>query len=242
MAKSVLSQLKSRGHIDRGWLGVKIQSVTDEIADSKGLKKAEGALVEDVTKDSPADKAGIKSGDVITRFDGKEVKEMRNLPRMVADTAIGKTVEVVLWRGGQNKTVSVTLGELKDQGEAENAGGSEDEDNGPSPALKGKEVLGLTLTTLTAEAREKYGLPASVKGVLVTKVKEDSEAAKRGLQPGDLITQASDTQVTDATGVLSAVADARKAGHKFILLRVTHGSESLFVTLPVEEKKEKKEE
>jgi serine protease Do len=242
MAQSVFTQLKTRGHIDRGWLGVKIQTVTDEVADSKGLKKAEGALVDDVTKDGPAEKAGIKIGDIITHFDGKPVKEMRNLPMMVAGTTIGKTVELEIWRKGENKTVSVKLGELKDQPETDGAQGGEDEDNGLSPALKGKEVLGLNLTTITPEAREKYGVPTGTKGVLVTKVKEGSEAAKRGLQPGDLITQAGDTQVNGTQDAIDAVAEARKAGRKFILLRVTHGSESLFVTLPLEEKKEEKKE
>jgi serine protease Do len=237
LAKPVLTQLRVSGHINRGWLGVKIQEVTDEIADSKGLKKAGGALVEEVTKDGPADKAGIKMGDIITHFNGKEIKAMRNLPRMVADTEIGKTAEVELWRKGESKTVSVKLGELKDQVETENAEGGEDEDNGPSPTFKGKEVLGLTLVAITPEVREKYGMAASVKGVLITKVKDDTESAKRGLQAGQIILQVGDTPVEDAKGVSDAVAEARKAGHKFVLLRIAQGAESLFVTLPVEEKK-----
>ena len=102
--------------------------MTDEIADSVGLKKAMGALVMEVTKDSPADKAGIKVGDIITKFNGKDVKEMHNLPRMVADAAIGKTAQAEIWRKGESKSITVTLGELKDQDDAQGAQGSEDED------------------------------------------------------------------------------------------------------------------
>ena len=241
MAKPVLAQLRSRGHIDRGWLGVKIQDVTDEIADSVGLKKAEGALVMEVTKDSPADKAGIKLGDVITHFDGKEVKEMRNLPRLVADAAIGKTAEVELWRKGETKTVSVKLGELKEKEEAPSDAAGEDEDNGPTLNIKTKDVLGLTIAGITQEVRDKYGIASNVTGVLVTKVKDGSEAAKRGLQAGDIITQAGETVVENAKAVSDAVEAARKAGRKFILLRVTHGNDSLFATLPLEEKKKDKD-
>lgn len=237
LAKPVLTQLKARGHIDRGWLGVKIQDVTDEIADSVGLKKAAGALVMEVTKDSPADKAGVKIGDIITRFDGKEIKEMRHLPRLVADTPIGKAVNVELWRKGQLKTVSITLGQLKENEAAENGETGADEDNGPTPAIKGKEVLGMTLTPLTPEIREKFAVNAASKGVLITKIKEESEAEKRGLQAGDLITQVGETPVEDAKGISDAAAAANAAGRKYILLRVTHGSDSLFVTLPVEDKK-----
>jgi serine protease Do len=242
LAKPVLTQLRAHGHIDRGWLGVKIQDVTDEIADSVGLKKAEGALVMEVTKDSPADKAGIKIGDIITHFDGKEIRQMRNLPRMVADTPIGKAVNVDVWRKGETKTVAITLGQLKEKEEAENSEGGEDEDNGPSPTIKGREVLGMTVSPITPEVREKFGVTAGIKGVLVTKLKEESEAAKRGLQAGDIITQVGETPIEDAKALSDAVANARSAGRKFLLLRVTHGTESLFVTLPVEEKKEKKEE
>ena len=241
MAKPVLAQLKSHGRIERGWLGVKIQDVTEEIADSVGLKKATGALVMEITKDSPADKAGIKIGDVITHFDGKEVKAMRNLPRLVADAPIGKTASVELWRKGETKTLSVKLGELKEQDESLKAEGDEDEESGPTPAIKGKELLGMTLAAVTPEILEKYSLASGLKGVLVTKVKEDSEAGKRGLQAGDLITQVAETPVNEAKDVMDAVDTIRKAGRKFVLLRVTHNNQTTFVTLPVEDKGEEKE-
>jgi len=237
LAKPVFAQLKATGHIDRGWLGVKIQPVTDEIADSVGLKKASGALVMEATKGSPAEKAGIITGDIITRFDGKEVKEMRNLPRLVADTKIGKTVAVEVWRKGGFKTVHVTLGELKEEEKAE-----ADENNGesgtaPNVVIKTEEVLGMSLTALTKDMREKYSLAAEVKGVVITKLKPGSEAAKRGLHAGDVISQAGDGSVNDPKDLKDAIASARNDGRKFILLHVQHLQEAIFVPLPVEEKK-----
>jgi serine protease Do len=236
MAKSVFTQLRTNGRIDRAWLGVKIQHVTDEIADSVGLKKTMGALVMDVTKDSPSAKAGVEVGDVITKFDGKEVKEMRFLPRMVADTKIGKTVAVELWRKGQPKNVSVILAQLKEQDEA--ALIEKDEEGGTQEAqIKTKELLGMSLSPITSSIRDKFKVAPDTKGVIVTKIKPGSEAGKRGLQAGDVITQIGDNNIQDTKNISDAIQTAHAAGHKFILVRVLHGKESVFVTLPIEEKK-----
>jgi serine protease Do len=237
LAEPVLEQLRKTGHIERAWLGVKIQNVTEEIAESVGLKKAIGALVMEVTKGSPADTAGLQTGDVITRFDGKEVKAMRNLPLMVADTPIHKAVALELWRDGKSKTVNVTLAQLKDQDEASDTPGGNEDDSGPSETIKTKPLLGMSLATITPEVREKYGIDPSVKGVLVTKVDDGSEAMQHEVQQGDIITRMGDTVIRSNKDVSDALANARKAGRKFILVRVQHGQDALFITLPVEEEK-----
>jgi serine protease Do len=240
LAKTVFKELRERGHIDRGWLGVKIQPVTDEIAESLKLNKAYGALVAEVSPGSPAAKAGVKSGDVVTHFDGKEVKEMHNLPRMVAETPIGKTVEVELWRNGESKTVSITVGEMKETEEADDE--DEGKENAAPAKVKGKEVLGMMLSTLTNEEREKSQLPADVKGVIVRSVKEDSEAAKNDIEPGDVIVQVGSGAVTTPAEVSAAVANVRKQGRKYVLLRITRGKDmSMFVTVPVENVKKPEE-
>jgi len=237
LAKPVFAQLRASGHIERGWLGVKIQHVTDEIADSVGLKKPMGALVMEVTKDGPSGKAGVEIGDIITRFDGKEVKEMRNLPRLVADTKIGKTVDVELWRKGSSKTVSITVGKLKDQEDTTHALKKSEEEDTSDTAIKTKEILGMSLASMSPDVREKYSIAIDTNGVVVTKIKPDSDAFKRGLRAGDVISKMGDTAIGGTKDVSDAIATARKGGHKFILARIQRAKEALFITLPVEEKK-----
>ena len=216
MAKPVLMQLKSGGKIERAWLGVKLQQVSEEIAESVGLSKPIGALVMEVAKGSPSDKAGIEVGDIITNFDGKEVKEMRNLPRMVAETPIGKTVEIEVYRKGVSKNLQVTLGELKEK--LANKGNDEQENLDSSDA---KEVLGMVLS-------------ADEKGVVISRTKPDSIARRRGLQAGDVIVQVGNEVVKTPTEVNNAVSIAKKAGRKFVLIRLLRGhNEILFLTLPI---------
>lgn len=233
MAKSVFAQLKATGHIDRGWIGIKIQDVSDEIAESVGLKKTYGALVMETAKNSPSDQAGIVPGDIITKFDGKEIKEMRNLPRMVADTAIGKTVALEVWHKGVFKTVSVKTSQIKDAGDEDIQENGEGDKHEKKPV--GKEILGMSLTPLDTAKRQKYGLPQSVKGLIITRINPNSEAMKQGLQQGDVIIQAGDTPVTSVKDLTGAIEAARKAGHKYVLLRVQNAQEesAMFITLPV---------
>ncbi|MFP6728033.1 MAG: Do family serine endopeptidase, partial [Alphaproteobacteria bacterium] len=152
LAKRVISQLAEFGRTRRGWLGVRIQTVTDEIADSLGMEKAQGALVAGVSDDGPAGKAGIRQGDVILIFDGHEVEEMRALPRIVANTRIGKTVKVEVWRKGEIKTLEVAIAEMEESsGEVASLSG----ENKPKPA-KDVELLGMRLSSLTEKARETF--------------------------------------------------------------------------------------
>ena len=216
LAKPVLMQLKLGGKIERAWLGVKLQQVSDEIAESVGLSKPIGALVMEVAKGSPSDKAGVEVGDIITHFDGKEVKEMRNLPRMVAETKIGKTVTIQVYRKGVNKNLQVTLGELKEKVAEKEAGEPENADSNDS-----KEVLGMVLS-------------ADEKGVVISRTKPDSIARRRGLQAGDIIVQVGDDVVKTPAAVTDAIANAKKSGRKYVLIRLLRGSnEILFLTLPL---------
>ncbi len=233
LAKGVIAQLREHGRTFRGWLGVKIQTVTDEMADSLGMKKTEGALVMDVTKGSPADKAGIKSGDVILSFDGKDINEMRQLPRIVAETKIGKEVEVKVLRGSDTQSFRVTLGELKEEeAKADEAGGK---DRG-TPSSKGEKLLDMSLIPLTPALREQYRIADGITGLLVEEVTPGGEAMKRGLQTGDVITRVNDREVSSVKALRDALTSAKSAGRKFALVRVQRGEELQFITLPVDGK------
>jgi serine protease Do len=233
MAKSVVESLKKDGVIHRGWLGVKIQQVSEEIANSLGLGKPRGALVLEVSKDSPAVGSGLAAGDVIVKFDGREIDEMRKLPRYVAETKIGKKVDMVVWRKGKEVTLSMKIGELPDDGSDETEGGKlgkSGKKNGSEPAAKDL-VLGMQLVPITSEIRQRFRLPATLKGVIVDDVDMAGEAAKRGIRPGDIILEANQEAVESAEAVRSAIAAAKKAGREFTLLRVMRGEDVVFVTV-----------
>jgi len=234
MAQPVLGQLREFGRTHRGWLGVKIQQVSEEIADSVGLDRPHGALVLEVSKGSPSEEAKIEAGDVILSFDGREVNEMRSLPRMVAETKIGKKVEVKLWRKGKEKTVSVKLGEMDESetDQAEAAPGGED----IAPDVKSESLLGMSLAPLSDKLRQEFGLAADLKGLLVVQVAPDSEAATRGVYPRDVILQVNQEDVQSVKDIRKALDDAKKEGRKHALLRVNRGGETLFITLPAEVK------
>ena len=231
LASPIIKQLREHGRTYRGWLGVKIQDVTDEIADSIGLGKARGALVMEVTKESPAGKAGIEAGDVIVRFNGKEIKEMRELPRIVAETKIGTQVQVEVFRAGAPKSFGVTLGELKEDEEA--AAKPEGEKTGTA-LPDSKELLGMSLVPITPKLREEYSLEANIGGLLVVDVKPLSESAKRGMQVGDIVTRVNDKEVKTVDDMRAGFDTAKKAGRKFALVRVQRGADMQFITLPVQ--------
>ncbi len=216
LVRTVVAQLRKYGHARRGWLGVKIQQVTPEIAESLGLKQDEGALVAGVEDNGPAQKAHIQNGDVILKFDGQDIKEMKVLPRIVAETDINKQVSVDLWRDGRRQTVSVTVGELP---EAQQASA----ENPPKPAeakplrLSG---LGLSLSPITPDARDKYSLGPDQKGVLVTSVDDGTTASDNGLKAGDVIVEVSQEDVGTPHDVQSRVERARRDGKANVLVLV----------------------
>ncbi len=229
LAKPVIDQLRTVGKVRRGWLGVQIQSVTDEIAESLGLNKARGALVARVTENSPAAKGKIESGDVILRFDGKDVTEMRRLPRYVAETPVDRTVKVEVHRKGKSMMLDVTIGELdeSEQVAAAPRGGRGQTNSGPTV-----DALGMSLSAITPELRERYEVAEKTKGVLITKVSEGTPAAERGLRPGDVIVEIDQEEVTSPAQVAQKVKDARTAGKKkSILVMIERQGEQRFVGL-----------
>jgi len=231
LAKPVLDQLRQYGKAQRAWLGVKIQEVNDEIAKSLGMKLAQGALLLEITPNSPAAKAKLLPGDVILSFDGRAIKEMRNLPRVVAETKAGKTVDVVLFRTGKQVTQRVTL--------TEQSG----EDDVPAPAKSGSKpvvpstarnkVLGMVMVPVDATVRAEFNMPDTVRGLLVTELDKATEMARQGVRPGDVITDVNQTPVTKPQDVAVQYAAAKKAGREFVLIRVARGKALQFVTLPV---------
>ena len=231
LAKPVVDQLAKFGHAKRGWLGVRIQTVTDEIAQGLGLGQTTGALVASVSDDGPAAKAGIAAGDVILKFNGKEVNEMRRLPRMVADTAVGATVKVEVWRKGAKTNVGVVLGELPDDDQIAAA------TPGPVPD-EGSQVkaLGLVMSPISPVLRDRFKFAEDVKGVVVTEVEPDSAASEKRIRPGDVILKVGQDQspVSSPAQVRDKIEEARKANLNAILLLLESEGNQRFVALRLE--------
>lgn len=228
-AKQVIDQLREYGRTRRGWLGVTIQPVTDEIADGLGLAEARGALVSTVQPDSPAQAAGVQAGDVIVTFNGRAVPSSRRLPQMVAETPVGTAVDVEVWRDGGLVPLAVTLGELEKFEEAalRAEGGADRED----PALETVEDLGLSLGRLDAAQRERFGLAAEVQGVVITNVASGSEAAAKGLAPGAVIVEVAMEPVTGPADVLARIDEARDKGQNTILFLIDQDGGQRWVPL-----------
>lgn len=226
VAENVIAQLRDNGEVRRGWLGVRIQDVTDDLAEGLGLEEARGALVTDVPE-GPALEAGIESGDVILSFDGVNVDDTRSLVSQVGNTEVGKEVRVLVFRNGETETLRVTLG-LRDDPEA------------PVPASINRdepitsEIMGLTISNITDELREQLGLSGDAEGLVVADVAEDSEAYEEGLRAGDLITEAGQEKVTSVGELEDRIAEAKEAGRKSILLLVRRGGDPRFVALGLE--------
>lgn len=220
IAQSVIDQLKEYGRTRRGWLGVHIQTVTDDIADSVGLDNSTGAMVAGVSDDGPAQKAGIKQGDVILTFDGKDVESMRRLPRIVADTKIGKEVDVEIWRDGKKQTVQVELGELEEDVVAANAPASDDSQNPAAIDEASVDALGIKIANVNDELRSRFNLAEGTEGVIVTEVNGDSFAAEKGVRPGDIIIEASHRSVANVEDVMNAVKSAVDDEKRTILMLI----------------------
>ncbi|MDO6482045.1 DegQ family serine endoprotease [Shimia thalassica] len=225
----VVKQLKEFGETRRGWLGVRIQNVTEDMVEAvDGLDEASGAMVTDVPE-GPAKEAGLQAGDVITMFDGNEVKDVRGLVRQVGNTDVGKTVRVIVLRDGVTQTLKVTLGRRET---AESAG---PEAVPAEPETVEKDVLGLTVTPLTEEMRSELGVAEGTEGLVVTKVDEASKAFEKGLRAGDVLTEASQQKLTSVDDLETRIAEAKEAGRKSLLLLVRRGGEPRFVALNIED-------
>lgn len=233
-AMRVIGQLREFGETRRGWLGVRIQEVTDEIAESLAMDEAMGALVAGVTDDGPAAKAEIEPGDVIVKFDGKEVEAMRELPRMVAETAIGKEVEVTVLRKGKEVTINVILERLEESPATE-ASLKEEEQTQEAPSAT-SEVLGMMLAELDDELREKFSIEADVTGVVVTEVKPDSSAAEKRVTAGDVIKEVAQEPVETPAEVEAEIGKLKDDGRRSALLLLSNPTGDVrFVPVRIED-------
>jgi serine protease Do len=235
LARQVVEELVHENDhtVHRGWLGVRIQAVTDEIAESLGLDKARGALVASVTDNGPAQAGGVQPGDVVTTFDGKKVEDMRHLPRLVAETPVDKVVAVQVWRKRAAVDLKIKVGRLQ---ETETAS-AEAPAKSPAPKTEAETVkaLGMTLSNVTPALKEKFSLGDTAKGVVVVEVAKDSPGAEKGLRPGDVIMEAAQEEVKNANQVVGKVADAKKSGRKSILLLVERQGDLRFVALRLDQ-------
>lgn len=230
---AVVAQLREFKEVRRGWLGVRIQQVTDEIAESLSIKPARGALVAGVDDKGPAKPAGIEPGDVIVKFDGKDVKEPKDLSRIVADTAVGKAVDVLIIRKGAEQAKKVTLGRLDDGAtKPVQVSTKPSETIEKAPAQK---ALGLDLANISKDLRNRYKIKDSVKGVVITKVDEGSDAFEKRLSAGDIIVEVAQESVSNADDIKKRVDRLKKDGKKSVLLLVSNATGELrFVALSLQ--------
>jgi serine protease Do len=231
LAQPVIEQLQKNGKVERGWVGVRIQAVTDEIAESIGLDKARGALVTDVDQNSPAAKAKLQPGDVILSFDGKPIERTRQLPRLVAETPADKTVKLTLWRDGKESSVDIKIGPLNPDKLATTAPAAP-----PPKDIPTVDTAGMSLAKVTPELRRDLELPEDAKGVVVVDVDDGGPAAKRGVQAGDVVAAVGRDAVTSPEQVAEKVEAARKAGRKLVLVKIERDGAAQFVALPVDPK------
>ena len=233
-AMPVIEQLRQFGETRRGWLGVKIQQVTDEIADTLNLKPARGALVAGVDDRGPAKPGGIEAGDVIVKFDGKDIKEMRDLPRVVADTPVGKDVEVVVVRKGEELTKTIKLGRLEDN-DQKLAAATPNKDAAPKTETVIQKTLGLNLANMSDDLRKKYKIKDSVKGVVITGVDSGTPAAEKRLSAGDVVVEVAQEEVKTAADLQKRIDQLKKDGRKAALLLVSNAEGELrFVALSLQ--------
>lgn len=228
----VVDQLKEFGETRRGWLGVRIQDVTQDVADAMGLKSATGALITDVPE-GPAKVAGLKTGDVILSFDGVEVGDTRGLVRQVGNSPVGATVRVTVMREGKSQTIAVVLGRREDANSDEEPAAEDEPESSEAPMVTS--MLGLTVTPLTPEIRQELGAGDDMEGLAVTEVEEGSEAFEKGLRAGDIITEAGQQEIKTIDDLNARIDAAREAGRKSLLILVRRAGDPRFVALTLDE-------
>jgi serine protease Do len=231
-AVPVIDQLRQFGETRRGWLGVRIQQVTDEIAESLNIKPPRGALVAGVDDKGPAKPSGIEPGDVIVKFDGKEIKEMRDLPRVVADTPVGKQTPVVVIRKGKEETKTVTLGRLED---GEKVAAAEPKNGGVPDQNVVKKTLGIELANMSGDLRKRYNIKDTINGVVITAIDASSPAADKRLSPGDVIIEIAQEAVANTDDFQAKVDKLKKDGRRSALLLIAGADGELrFVALSLQ--------
>ena len=226
VVEKVIKQLREFGETRRGWLGVRIQNLNEEVAEALGLEDSIGALVTDVPG-GPAQKAGIRSGDVIIEFDGEKIEDSGTLVKVVGDSEVGKEVKVLIWRDGSEKIISVVLGRLETVQVSEND--SEDIDQ------KMLYFAGMSLSSINDDLRKRYDIDDKVKGVLVTEVKENSAARLRGISAGDVIEKIDQVEVESPSTFLKIVDDAKSRKKSSVLLLVKRGMDGRFIAIPLKQ-------
>ncbi|MDB5569667.1 MAG: htrA, partial [Hyphomicrobiales bacterium] len=235
IVRPIVEQLLQFGETRRGWLGVRIQSVDDQIAESLGLGKARGALVAGIDDKGPAKPAGIKPGDVILRFDGQDVKTSSDLPRIVASAPVGKEVDVSVMRGGKEQSLKVTLGRLEDGERQQQASLSDRGNDAAPPKPVVQKALGMEFASLSDAARKQFNIKDAVKGVVVSKVDESSPAGEKRVQAGDVIVEINQQAVNEPGDVVARMKTAKEQGRKSALFLIANAQgEVRFVALPVE--------
>ena len=238
LAKPILADLQKFGKTRRGWLGVQIQSVSDDIAESLGLKDKHGALVAKVFNDSPASRAGFKAGDLITKFDGKDINEMRRLPRIVAETPIGRAVDVEALRDGKTLHLKLTVGELPDDPkEVAEAKAETKSSKAKEPASVAVKSVGLTLMALTPATRQQFELPDDITGVVIADAQ--SPAAEKGIEAGMMLLEVKHEAVNSPQEAVKKIEAAQKAGQKAVLLLIQDPSGTRYVAVPFAKKDDK---
>ena len=227
LAKQVSDQLRKYGRTKRGWLGVLIQQITKEIADSLGLKNTNGALVSSATDNGPAYKAGIKSGDIILKFNDIKIKNMNELPKVVAGTPVGKSVKVEIWRDGKIKTLNVTLGEL------ELAENNNLINNAKDGQIKSFPKIGFEIKQLDDQDIKKYKIKKFRKGIIISKVKDNSKAFQSGLRVGMVIVRVGQSEVSDLSVISKAIEKAKKQKRNALLMLVNFEGTDRFVAVEI---------
>jgi serine protease Do len=230
-AVAVIGQLREFGETRRGWIGVRIQQLDDQIAETLGLGKARGALVAGVTENGPAAKAGMQSGDVVVKFDGTDIREMRDLPRVVADTAVGKTVDILVVRKGKEVPLKITLGRLEDGEKAQQAAVKTP---GPEQKSVTRRLLGLELSSLSEDLRKRFKVKENVKGVVIVSVEQNSPLRDQRVQPGDVIVEVTGESISSPADLQKRIDALKKEGKKTALLLLSSGEgEQRFVPVAI---------
>ena len=225
LANKVVNQLIEYGRTRRGWLGVYIQEVTDEIAESLGLDEAVGALVSNITAGGPADEAKLEAGDVILSFNGQKIERMRDLPRIVAETDVDTTVDVEIVRNNKRMTLKVKLGELE---QAENGGLLS---NNQQSTTKSFGDLGFSAEQLDADLASEYGLEEDQQAVIITEVVQGSPAAEKGLAAGDVVVRFGQSRITTLEQLVKGIDDARDAGRSGVLMLIKRDGQNRFIQI-----------
>ena len=237
LAKNIIDQLRESGKIRRGWLGVHIQTVSQDIADSLNLGKPRGALVSSVNPEGPAGVAGIQQGDVVLTFDGKDVPDMHRLPLMVAETDVDKTVPVTVFRKGQELNLKVKVGELKAKDDTDEEKATDDSEKPPAIADAEKiPEMGMSVAPLSDALRKRFDLDKNTKGIVVTAVSDDGIASDDGFEIGDVITESGQQEIKSPK-VFADEAKAAKKDGKTLLLLVSRKDDLRFVAVTFGKKK-----